>query len=260
MNNASRRETNAASAGRQQPGRVDIHARVHLGVHLRIGVVIDRRGDRENQRDVELNAFAIAVRLVQGRKKIMTRITLWQTVGNDWNPMTITGPARFNREGREAVAGEPVALITPISPLGANCAVVLVPDELTGICHSGVSLATGLHLLQHGDHLDFTGGTRIWISVDSRVDETLFDPAVHGEDVFCFRTKARISPGEKIVICPGIPGAACGMIYRADAWQQVGLACHNCTFDPSKPLWKPPTTHDGSSLDDLYELVARLPG
>jgi hypothetical protein len=133
-------------------------------------------------------------------------------------------------------------------------AVLLVPAALQGaVLAGGRRAGAGMHLLRHGDRIDFAGQT-VWISADSQAKEVAYDPAAHGEDTYCTRTKARLKPGEPIVLCPGTPQVPCGLPYRLSAWE-LALQCPSCKFDPKAPAWSPPPPPHRSSLDVLLQLA-----
>ena len=133
-------------------------------------------------------------------------------------------------------------------------AVLFVPDDFTGsAARSRLVLGAGMHLLAHGDSVE-VGGATIWLSAEPRPQRSQYDSELHGSDVFCFRSKARLNAGEPIVICRGTPQRACDMIYKEAAWE-IGIPCHNCRFDPSQPSWRPPQLHERSSLDALFALA-----
>src|SRR2546427_9752921 len=138
-------------------------------------------------------------------------------------------------------------LILPAPDESGTCAVALVSEICDQpISRNGVSLSAGIHLLASKDRMNL-GERTFWVSAFASPEETVYDPAVHGEDVFCFRTKARLTRGAAIVICP------CKMIYKASAWA-TGVACHNCHFDPSQPAWEPPAPRERNSLDAFLAL------
>lgn len=139
------------------------------------------------------------------------------------------------------------------------CAAVLVPPGRNGrVRLNGIALPPGMHMLGHRDRLD-AGDRTFWVSLQARVEETVYQPSEFGSDCFCFRTKARLVPGESIVICPGSPGEPCGAIYRSAAWKAVDRCRRGgCGFDPSEPPWRPvPPRHtSGVFLDELLERLS----
>ena len=130
-------------------------------------------------------------------------------------------------------------------------AAVLVPRQCEpAVRLNGGRLSAGAHLLAHADRLEFAG-RQVWIARDDQVAEVLYQPAVHGDNLFCARTKMRLKPDiDHIVVCPGV---GCGLIYKAEAWR-LGIPCHGCRFDPRAAGWRPPY-HDRGSYDALLKLV-----
>lgn len=131
------------------------------------------------------------------------------------------------------------------SATGATEAVagVLLVAGLGGRGHSaltldGVAVADGLHVLRHGACVLY-GESRYWLSSERAAEESTYDPAVDGGDVFCARTKLRLEPGDAIVRCPGTPSRSCDLLFRASTWD-AALRCHQCGHDPSAPRWSPP--------------------
>jgi hypothetical protein len=113
--------------------------------------------------------------------------------------------------------------------------------------------------LQDRDRLT-VGEQLFWLSAECRAEETEYDPARHGRDVFCFMTKARLREREPVTICPGRPGALCGMIYKRAAWEALveqpgGFCCPNCSFNPLAPPWKPAVPTPRKSLANLTHLL-----
>ena len=92
-------------------------------------------------------------------------------------------------------SGRPVGLsagIRPVVPRAAFIGVVMVPPELEErISLNGRPLWSGMHGLRHADRLDINGH-EIWVAASASIEASAYDPAVHGEDVFCFLTKARL--------------------------------------------------------------------
>jgi hypothetical protein len=132
-------------------------------------------------------------------------------------------------------------------------AVLLVPPSgCAGSCN-GIPLGPGTHVIQHADRIDIDDLT-FWVAASNAVEIVAYDPDVHGADVFCLLTKARLQPGADIVCCPG-----CGMIYRSAAWEMVldadsKFRCPGCRFDPFAGEWEP-TLPRTSSLDRIIELA-----
>lgn len=131
----------------------------------------------------------------------------------------------------EALLDEVIAM--PIGPIaGAICA-ILVPDGMAGtVWKDRLPLRGGLYLLGPGTELKVRDQL-YWIAADTTPEQTSYEPGTHGEDLCCHLTRAPLSPGEAIVVCPGLPGVACGLLYRATAWRtavESGLACPACGY------------------------------
>jgi hypothetical protein len=143
--------------------------------------------------------------------------------------------------GMDAVDGnlpERVAVIIPQAINGQNIALLLVPDGLTGkLALNGQLLKAGVHILRHGDEICWNN-LRLWVARDDSVKEAKYDPNIHGEDLFCARTRSQLIPGERVIVCPGTVFNPCGMLYRASAW--LNIKCNFCGFDPGLPTWIPP--------------------
>lgn len=195
----------------------------------------------------------------------MSNCGLWyQTEAGSLSRMALSDVVRISSFPRPAVddvddtvAEEAAApRVVPVSREGDACAVLLVPSAAESrALVNGSAAPSGMHLLRHGDRVDVSEKT-LWVSAGAAPEETRYDPQTHGEDVFCFRTKARLEPGEPIVICPGTSKTTCGMIYKASAWE-LGIPCHNCRFDPSKPAWHPPAPKTRSHLDEFFALASQ---
>ena len=149
--------------------------------------------------------------------------------------------------------------LIPTRPGSGALAALLVPDA-AGVVRNGVPLPAGAHALFHGDALAVQQ-QRYWVAAAVEVAVTQYVPTAHGENVFCFFTKARLKPGEAIVVCPGRPGAECSVIYKQAAWELALKAnskfqCPRCGFDPSAGDWQP-TLPSPTQLPKLFELAAR---
>jgi hypothetical protein len=154
--------------------------------------------------------------------------------------------------GPAAVApGAPSSLEVTILPSSRVApAVVIVPDDAPFVLRrNGSRLRPGLHALSHAHSIEFLDFT-LWISAEGAPEEAMYDPERHEKEAYCYRTKARLRPGEPIVICPGVPEVPCGAPYKKAAWE-TGLRCHVCGFDPSRPRWCPPPRAKERSLDEL---------
>ena len=146
-------------------------------------------------------------------------------------------------------------MLLPTKPAGRTCGVALVPDACTGrVLLNGVQLRLGMHVLRHADRVALDGRT-VWFAIAAAPDEVLFDPEIHGDPVYCHRTKARLKPGDEMVICRGMSKADCGMMFTAAAWS-AGIPCHSCGALPGDPGWTPPPSERTGSLVELLELLA----
>ena len=81
-------------------------------------------------------------------------------------------------------------------------------------------------------------------------EESRFDPEVHGADLFCAATRARLNTGDPIVTCPGNQGGTCGLVYSLVAWQ-ASATCHGCGASHDPEPWAPPVEPRGSLLAEL---------
>ena len=161
--------------------------------------------------------------------------------------MPAEGPVLIPVVERDGVDGVIAALVIP---WGRGAAAWNEPAV------NGVRVLAGMHLVRHADRIE-VGDDVFWVAAASVPREERYDPSVHGEDLFCFRTKARFAPGDPLVVCPGAPDKACGMMVAKRAWD-IGLACHGCGWDPSAPEWQPPRwarARQVSAADRLLELA-----
>lgn len=195
-------------------------------------------------------------------------MTLWHS-GDGKPPSAIgaPGPWFFSPDGVASAADAAAApaagrqhdqaLIVPGAPGDRGVAMLMIPEELAGrVACNGQPLAAGAHVLSDRDRLDF-GPMQVWVSRGAHAAEVRYNPAQHGADVFCARTRGRLHPGETIVICPGTSNVRCGMLYKAEAWA-LGLRCHYCGFDPRAQNWKPPVK-EKEHWNELLRLAARKP-
>jgi hypothetical protein len=154
-----------------------------------------------------------------------------------------------------AEQGAASAVVTPIPPLGEHVAALLVADDCpSDITRNGRPLSAGLWPLKHADRLEINGHA-LWIAVETAHDHDHYDPAVHGADVHCLYSKARLIPGDDIVVCP------CGAIYKLAAWQMAERAarrfkCPSCGYAPTAPRWQPTIPQPARTLDNLQALIA----
>lgn len=154
-------------------------------------------------------------------------------------------------------------MIAPVRGAGDAVAVALIPPQLSRYAsHNGVPLPAGMTVLRHADRIDFKSHT-LWVSVAADAKHIKYTPHEHGQDVFCFITKARLKQGEPITICPGRPEQPCGMIYKRVAWEMALEAstfkCPNCQFDPHQPPWEPPREKPSMMLDALFRILSQEP-
>lgn len=139
-------------------------------------------------------------------------------------------------------------------------ALLLVPDTFgPPLRVNSVLQQPGAHLLEFGSQIDFDGRT-YWVSVDRAAERTVYDPARHGEDVFGHLTKARLNPGDEIVVCPGQAEQPCGLISLSVAWDAAvessdTFRCSNCGFDPRAVQWRPVPLNE--TRDRVHELLEK---
>ncbi len=139
-------------------------------------------------------------------------------------------------------------VILSVDPPGDRAA-VLVPDASAGAAKNRIPLGAGLHLAGHGDLLE-VGGRRFWVELRPVAEQSLFDPEVHGADLFCAATRARLNPGDPIVTCPGNQGATCGLVYSLVAFE-AARTCHGCGASHDSKPWAPPEEPGESSVAEL---------
>jgi hypothetical protein len=155
-------------------------------------------------------------------------------------------------------------IIQPIVPHDGVVAVAYVARTTTQrpVAVNGAVVAQGLYPLRHADRLDIAR-RRLWISAEFAPLRTQYAPASHGADVRCCLTKSKLRAGQDIVICPGVPGTRCGVVYKAQAWDAViqqnpQMKCPNCGYRPQESAWQPPPTKPRKEvLDGLLQLAAR---
>jgi hypothetical protein len=145
-------------------------------------------------------------------------------------------------EGMDAAA---VTLQT-VEPLDGVVAVVFVGHAVSAdVVLNGACVSAGMYPIRPADRIDI-GLDSYWVSEELVPQRTTYDPERHEPDARCAMTKARLQPGQEIVICPGRPGAPCKVIYKAAAWDAViqsnrEMKCPNCGYRPGEPVWRPPT-------------------
>lgn len=135
-----------------------------------------------------------------------------------------------------------VPRLIPVRSGRGAVAALLVPGGVL-VRRNGVPLPPGAHAVLHADCVQ-TDDARYWVAAATEIAVSQYEPALHGEGVYCFFTKARLKPGEAIVVCPGRPGAECSVIYKQAAWQMaiqadVQFQCPRCGFDPAAGDWQP---------------------
>ena len=149
--------------------------------------------------------------------------------------------------------------LIPTTAVNRAVAALLVPHQFDRLLmRNGVPLVSGTHVLRHTDRLDYEGRTW-WVAARREVGDVPYEAAIHGEDVYCFITKARLQADEVIVVCPGPSGAECGAIYRKAAWEMVQQSnarfrCPRCGFDPAAADWQP-TLPRKTNLAQTFDLV-----
>lgn len=183
----------------------------------------------------------------------------WKLIDGEFAKHVLTRPHWISAKGE--LVDQPLPDVPLVSPLTADAlAVLLVPPAAEyRVAVNRLSLPAGLRALQERDRLDFERNS-FWFSVEASPQQSQYDPASHGPDVFCFMTKARLRDGEPITICPGCPQATCGMIYKTSAWQALvgqkgGFRCPNCSFDPHAPPWKPSLARPRRTLANVIRLI-----
>lgn len=194
------------------------------------------------------------------------QITIWQqTAGDAWQAHAASGPRGLSTESpsQQATWLADLADDVVIHPLrgGSGAVAMLLNRGRRAVAVNGVPVPSGMRLLWHADRLDVSGRT-FWISAATSVEQGAYDPALHGDDVFCFLTKARLTAGQQITICPGVPGASCGVIYKAEAWEMAmhsanPMKCPNCGFRPGAAEWQPSQPRTRNSIDGLLRLACK---
>ena len=145
---------------------------------------------------------------------------------------------------------------------GGIVGVALVPPELDRrVALNGALLPSGLSILRHADRLDIRPQT-IWIASHGTAEPATYDPELHGDNQFCFLSKARLHAGQPIVVCPGVPGRRCSVLYQQQAWELAmqspsRMHCANCGFRPDLAEWRPPEIPERRTIDEI--LTALIP-
>lgn len=196
-------------------------------------------------------------------------LTLWVEDGVlQPQPVAINNTIQVRADGSLTADGscapDSAVIIQIIVPRDGVVAVAFVTQTTTQrlVAVNNVVVAQGLHPLRHTDQLDIAQ-QRLWISAEFAPLRTPYDPASHGADVRCCLTKTKLRAGQDIVICPGVPGTRCGVVYKAQAWDAViqqnpQMKCPNCGYRPHESAWQPPPTKPRKEvLDGLLQLAAR---
>jgi hypothetical protein len=181
---------------------------------------------------------------------------------------TLTGAAVVNARGEltppRGAAPRRGVTIQPIVPCDGIVAVALVnAAPATGVVTlNGSPAANGLHPLRHADRLEVAGRT-LWIVAESDLLRVRYAADQHGPEVRCGLTKARLREGQEVVICPGVPGTPCGVVYGASAWDAViqanpRMKCTRCGYRSGQAAWQPPVPKPRKELlDGLRQLALR---
>jgi hypothetical protein len=148
------------------------------------------------------------------------------------------------------------AVLLPGAPEGL--ALLVTPEPFEGrLARNGQLVAAGIEVLRHGDRLEIDD-LRVWVSAAAVPIESTYDPALHGDEAFCARTRSRLRPGEPIVICPGTESTPCGALYKAEAWT-VGRRCHQCGRASGATAWKPPVCKQENYRDLVRRAIEPRP-
>jgi len=141
----------------------------------------------------------------------------------------------------DGAAGPGVVLLALDGAREGELAAVVVPSALAGAVRlDDEPLGAGLALAGRRACLALADG-RLWLDAASELVPEPYDPARHGRDLRCARTRRPLAPGDAVARCPS---AGCGVLLQAAAWAP-GLACPGCGFDPSARAWTPPRPHPG---------------
>ncbi len=163
--------------------------------------------------------------------------------------LSADGPRRATRtDTAEVDAGE--VLLVPVASNRHALTALIVPDGCSAIVSiNRQPLARGLHEVGHGDRLD-VGTLTAFLAEDQQAEVVAYDPALHGEDQRCARTKTRLKSGDRIVRCPG-----CNTVYSERAWG-LERPCEICRHDPTARPWEPPPEQHGRcGLNELLDLA-----
>ena len=196
------------------------------------------------------------------------KVTLWHQLPATCQRIDVTSAvalncespyvAELNRDSLLRRRGEVV--VAPVAPIAGAIAVLLVRHEPSdAISLNRVPVPAGLYLLKHSDRIEL-GQQVFWAAVAPKVEEAMYDPAVHGVDVFCYLTKARLRVGQRLKICPGLDGVPCGAIYKAEAWDMAmqsvpSMPCAGCGYHQSTAEWQPPPVQSRTSLAQRFQAL-----
>ena len=185
--------------------------------------------------------------------------------GADPISQKILGPVRLSTSQASEViraesnqAGDPILI--PIRTFHGEIGVVLVPPHAKHeVRVNGKPIPPGMEAFGHGDQIQ-VGDYSYWVAMDGASQEKIYSPEEHGKDIFCFLTKARLSPGTSIFLCPGNAANPCGVIYKADSWKTAmtsshRFCCPHCGYRPPEEEWRPPSEPMPSRLERLLQVV-----
>jgi hypothetical protein len=182
---------------------------------------------------------------------------LWHARGKEVpQKMALDGPvwlspAGLAVDGQGASAGADGGVLLLPASVGKKAAVaVIVPDALAqAVSANHEPLPSGFHQLGHEDQLQWNELT-VSLAESQQAELAVYDPALHGPDQRCGRSKARLRSGDRIVICPG-----CGSMFSERAYA-LGRPCEYCRHDPTQGEWVPPAAaSNGSGLAELLGLL-----
>jgi hypothetical protein len=192
---------------------------------------------------------------------ITKKLRLWyQNLSGDFESLDAASPVWLT-QSTPVPSAQPVKCavgIRAIVPRTPFIGAAIVPVELhASVAINGSPVGSGLHGLRHTDRVEVNGHS-VWVAASLTVETTAYDPAVHGERMYCFISKMPLAAGQQVVVCPGAPGKPCNAIYAKDAWKramqtQTNLRCANCKFHPEDAEWTPT---EPQSRKRIHELLA----
>lgn len=174
----------------------------------------------------------------------MITVELFTESEGEMRSAVLEGPTELPRGMSESTsARRRGVLVVPLRHCRTAAAMV-VPDEDDARVHRNrVAVPAGVVVLEHGDRVTFEGRDH-WIAVTRRASDVPYEPAVHGEGLFCALSRARVAQGEPIVCCPGPAGGSCDLRVRAEVWRKVIASgryrCPGCGYDPAAESFRPP--------------------